>query len=36
MGDKTRLWTGAFLAALAECGILSQAAEAAGVDRATV
>jgi hypothetical protein len=36
MGDKTRLWTDAFLAALAECGILSQAAEAAGVDRATV
>lgn len=36
MGDKTRLWTDAFLAALAECGILSQAAEAAGVDRVTV
>lgn len=36
MGDKTRLWTDAFLAHLAECGILSQAAEAAGVDRATV
>lgn len=36
MGDKTRLWTDAFLGALAECGILSQAAEAAGVDRATV
>lgn len=36
MGDKRQLWTDAFLAALAECGILTQASEAAGVDRATV
>ena len=33
MGDKRHLWTDAFLAALAECGILSQASEIAGVDR---
>lgn len=36
MGNKQQLWTDAFLAALAECGIFTRAAEAAGVDRATV
>lgn len=36
MGNKQLLWTDAFLAALAECGILTRAAEAAGVDRVTV
>lgn len=36
MGNKQQLWTDAFLAALAECGILTQAAELAGIDRVTV
>lgn len=36
MGNKQLLWTEAFLAALAECGILTQAAELAGIDRVTV
>ena len=36
MGDKRLHWTEAFLAALAECGILTDAAVVAGVDRATV
>lgn len=36
MGDKRQLWTDAFLAALADCGVLTYAAEAAGVDRGTV
>jgi len=36
MGNLQHLWTNAFLTALGECGILSRAAEAAGVDRATV
>lgn len=36
MAHLQHLWTDAFLAALAECGILTQAAELAGVDRATV
>ena len=36
MGDMRHLWTDAFLAHLAECGILSDAAAAAGVDRSTV
>lgn len=36
MGDMRHLWTDAFLAALAECGVLTQAAAVAGVDRVTV
>lgn len=36
MGDLRHLWTDAFLAHLAECGILTDAAAAAGVDRSTV
>jgi hypothetical protein len=36
MGDKRHLWTEAYLAALADCGILTQAAAAAGVDRVAV
>jgi nucleotide-binding universal stress UspA family protein len=36
MGDLRHLWTNAFLAHLAECGILTDAAAAAGVDRSTV
>lgn len=36
MGNKQQLWTDAFLAALSECGILTDAAAAAGVDRSTV
>ena len=36
MGDLRQLWTDAFLAHLAECGILTDAAAAAGVDRSTV
>jgi hypothetical protein len=36
MGDLRHLWTNAFLAHLAECGILTDAAAAAGVDRTTV
>lgn len=36
MGNKQLLWTDAFLAALSECGILTDAAAAAGVDRSTV
>lgn len=36
MGNKQRVWTDAFLSALSECGILTHAAEVAGVDRATV
>lgn len=36
MGDKRHLWTDAFLGHLAECGILSDAAAAVGVDRTTV
>ena len=36
MGDSRHLWTDAFLAHLAECGILTDAAAAAGVDRSTV
>lgn len=36
MGNLRHLWTDAFLAHLAECGILTDAAAAAGVDRSTV
>ena len=36
MGTTRHLWTDAFLAHLAECGILTDAAAAAGVDRSTV
>lgn len=36
MGDLRHLWTDAFLAHLAETGILSDAAAAAGVNRTTV
>lgn len=36
MGNKQQLWTDAFLAALSECGILSQASQLAKVDRASV
>ena len=36
MGDLRQLWTDAFLTHLAECGILTDAAAAAGVDRSTV
>lgn len=36
MGNKQQLWSDAFLGALAECGIVSRAAEAAGIDRVTV
>lgn len=36
MGDLRQHWTLAFLAALAEVGVLTQAAQAAGVDRSTV
>lgn len=36
MGNTRHLWTDAFLAHLAECGILTDAAAAAGVDRSTV
>lgn len=36
MGDKRHLWTDAFLAALAETGILSRASEIVGVDRILV
>ena len=35
MGDLRHLWTDAFLAALAECGIVARAAEATGIDRVT-
>lgn len=36
MGNTRHLWTDAFLAHLAECGILTDAAAAAGIDRSTV
>lgn len=36
MGDTRHHWTNAFLAALSEVGLLTYAAEAAGVDRSTV
>jgi AcrR family transcriptional regulator len=36
MGNLRHLWTDAFLAHLAECGVLTDAAAAAGVDRSTV
>jgi hypothetical protein len=36
MGNLRHLWTDAFLAHLAETGILTDAAEAAGVDRTNV
>lgn len=36
MGDMRHLWTDAFLAALAETGILSRASEIVGVDRILV
>ena len=36
MGNERHLWTRPFLAALAEHGVLTMAAEAAGVDRSTV
>lgn len=36
MGDTRHHWTKAFLGALSEVGLLTYAAEAAGVDRSTV
>jgi hypothetical protein len=36
MGDTRHLWVRPFLAALAECGIITHAAKAAGVDRSCV
>ncbi len=36
MGNLRHLWTDAFLAHLAECGVLTDAAAAAGVDRSSV
>lgn len=36
MGDKRQLWTDAFLAALADCGVITFAASAAGIDRVSV
>ncbi len=36
MGDKRDLWQRAFLMALADSGVLSHAAAAAGVDRTTI
>lgn len=36
MGNKQHLWTDAFLAALSECGVLTQASELAGIDRVSV
>ena len=36
MSNRQHLWTDAFLAALSECGILSQASELAGIDRVSV
>ena len=35
MGDLRHLWTDAFLAALRECGVMSRAAAAVGIDRVT-
>lgn len=36
MGNLRHLWQNAFLVALAESGVMSHAAEAAGIDRVTV